>query len=542
MSGYPAPSARVSRRGLLALIGTAALLQCSTGLVRPAWAQDTAPVQPVQPVGPAETAGLPFDFDLLTDQMRALAGQPHKAPVKAEGFFSDFTYDDYQAIQFDPKQARWAGEDAGFHVHAFHMGWLFAEPVMMFEVVDGMARPMTFTTDDFLYYDRVKPRVPLHEPLPGVAGFRLNAPLNRADMFDELVAFLGASYFRALGRGNAYGLSARGLAINTGLGQPEEFPRFSQFWLDRPAPFAQQVVVHASLESESCTGAYRFVIRPGEDTVMEVTARLFFRTEVQQVGIAPLTSMYLFSEKNRSSFDDFRPKVHDSDGLAIQRRDGDRIWRPLNNPVRLSESWLVEDSPQAFGLMQRDRDFDSYQDAAAHYERRPSALVEPIGDWGKGAVRLVEIPTDLEVNDNIVAFWVPEVKPVPGQMAEFAYRLHWGAMPVDGAGDLAFVRETRAGVGGVSGVENTEGTRKFVVDFQGGLLAALPGDAELEPVVTVAGGAVVVQTFSKIEGTDQWRLVLDIAPEAGATVEFVAHVAGYGRKLTETWLYQWVTA
>ncbi len=539
MSGHPDPTVEVSRRSLLAFLGAGALLHGSTILAGPARADGT---QPAQPARPEEAAGEPFDFDSLTKAMGELAALPHQAPAKAEGFFTDFTYDDYQAIQFDPKRARWAGPEAGFHVHAFHLGWLFAEPVQMFEVTEGVARPMVFSTDDFLYYDRVKARVPLHEPLPGVSGFRLNAPLNRADMFDEVVAFLGASYFRALGRDNAYGLSARGLAINTGLGQPEEFPRFSRFWLEKPMPFARSVTLYASLESDSCTGAYRFTIRPGESTEIDVTARLFFRTEVQQVGIAPLTSMFLFSEKNRASFDDYRPAVHDSDGLAIHRRDGDRIWRPLNNPVRLSESWLVEESPEAFGLMQRDRNFESYQDATAHYERRPSVLVVPQGDWGKGAVRLVEIPTDLEVNDNIVAFWVPEAKPLPGQMAEYSYRLVWGALAADAGGDLAHVKETRAGVGGVSGVQNTEGTRKFVVDFAGGMLAELPANAVLEPVVTVKGGEVAVQTLSKIEGTDTWRLVLDILPHGGATVEFVAHVAGFGRKLTETWVYQWVTA
>ena len=301
------------------------------------------------------------------------------------------------------------------------------------------------------------------------------------------------------------------------------------------------MTVYAALESESCTGAYRFVINPGVDTVIEVTARLFFRSEVQQMGIAPLTSMFLFSEKNRAAFDDFRPNVHDSDGLIIHRRDGDTIWRPLNNPVRLSESWFAEESPKSFGLMQRDRDFENYQDAASHYERRPSLLIEPLGDWGRGAVRLVEIPTQQEVNDNIVAFWVPEAKATPSEMQEFAYRMHWGALPVDTAADTAFVLETRAGVGGVSGVENNDGTRKFVVDFAGGLMASLPADAEITPKVAISGGSLAVQTLSKIEGPNVWRLVLDVLPEEGETVELSAHVAGYGRRLTESWLYQWVT-
>ncbi len=541
MPARPAPAITVSRRRLIAMLGTAtALAGAPFAGGRPARADVAGAAGATVPAA-TSAEGAPFDFDRLTEEMRRLAGEAYRPPAKAEGFFTDFTYDDYQAVQFDPAMARWSGPDAGFLLHAFHLGWLFAEPVDLYEVADGIARPLVFTTDDFLYYDRVKDRVPPHESLPGVAGFRLNAPLNRPDVFDEVAAFLGASYFRALGRGNAYGLSARGLAINTGMGQPEEFPRFSRFWLERPAPGAREVTVWASLESESCTGAYRFRIRPGEDTVMEVTARLFFRNAVAQVGIAPLTSMFLFDGRNHGRFDDYRPRVHDSDGLAIHRRDGDRIWRPLNNPPRLSESWLVEESPRAFGLIQRARDFDSYQDASAHYERRPSALVEPLGDWGKGAVRLVEIPTALEVNDNIVAFWVPDAAPQPGTMAEYAYRLTWGAL-TDTEGDLAHVRETRLGAGGVSGVENTAGTRKFVVDFAGGLMAALPAGAELEPVVSVRGAEIAVQTLFRVEGSDVWRLVLDVAPQEGAIVEFMAHVAGYGRKLTETWVYQWVTA
>lgn len=535
----PGSNINLPRRAVLAGFGTLALLHCGTSLVPMAQAQTALAPKTAQ--DPA-AAGVSFDFDALTEEMRVLSQAEAVPPERVSGFFTGFTYDDYNSVQFNPKRARWAGPEAAFHLHAFHMGWLFAEPVKMFEINGSIAQPIVFTTDDFLYYDRIKDRVPLHDPLPGVAGFRLNAPLNRADLFDEVIAFLGASYFRAVGRGNAYGLSARGLAINSGLNQPEEFPRFSRFWVEKPVPFAREVTVYAALESASCTGAYRFVIRPGTNTEMDVTARLFFRTEVDQVGIAPLTSMFLFSEKNRANFDDFRPNVHDSDGLLILRRDGDRIWRPLNNPALLAESLFVEENPRSFGLMQRDRDFENYQDAVSHYERRPSLLVEPLADWGRGTVRLVEIPSDLEVNDNIVAFWVPEAKPVPGKLTEYAYRLNWGMLPVDPAADVAYVKETRAGTGGVSGVENTEGTRKFVVDFAGGLLAALPPDATVEAVVTISGGQISSQTLSKIEAVNIWRLVMDVLPETGETVELVAHVAGYGRKLSENWLYQWVAA
>ncbi len=540
-------SVSMSRRTLLASLTGAGMLLCGVSLPRQVLAQ-TAEQTPAKPAAqPPEavatpTPAVPFSFDGLTEEMRQLATRPHVPAERAESFLDELTYDDYKLIQFLPQKARWQDEDSHFRLHAFHMGWLFEEPVLVYEVEAGMARPMTFTTDDFEYLGDLHTRVPAHAELPGVAGFRLNAPLNRPDLFDEVAAFLGASYFRALGRGNAYGLSARGLAINTGMAVAEEFPRFSRFYLERPAALAQEVVLCAALESASCTGAYRFVIRPGAETEMDVTARLFFRNPVDQVGIGALTSMFLFSEKNRANFDDYRPNVHDSDGLRIVRHDGDVLWRPLNNPPRLTGSFFAEESPRSFGLFQRDRDFASYQDASAHYERRPSLNVEPMGDWGKGAVRLVEIPTDLEVNDNIVAFWVPESPMVPGEMREFAYRLRWGALSPSEDDPLAYVLETRSGAGGVSGVENKDGSRKFVIDFAGGLLATLPEDAKVEAVTTISAGEIVTSTLSKIAGTTIWRLVLDVAAPEGETVELGAHVKGYGRKLTENWLYQWIVS
>ncbi len=532
MNGANCASPAIGRRAVLAGAVGSVMLQCGMGGVSSALAQTVA--------APAASVAEPFDFDRLTAAMQDMATRPAVAPVKPDGFHTSFDYDDYRAINFDPARARWS-EDAGrFRLAAFHLGWLFAEPVQLFEIIDGLAQPLTFSTDDFLYYDRIRDLVPQHAELAGVAGFRLSGPLNRPDVQDEVVAFLGASYFRAVGRGNTYGLSARGLAIDTALGRPEEFPRFTRFWLQRPTPSDATVTVYAALESHSCTGAYRFVIRPGLDTAMDVTARLFFRHDVGQVGLAPLTSMFLYSEKNRAGFDDYRPNVHDSDGLMIRRRDGDVIWRPLNNPPRLSESWFTEDSPRAFGLMQRDRAFASYQDASAHYERRPSLLVEPLSDWGRGAIRLVELPTDSEANDNIVAFWVPSAPLVPGQQHEFAYRLHWGAQTSDASSDLAYIRETRSGAAGVAGADSDPNARKFVVDFAGGLLAALPADAAVQAMVTVSGGEILFQALKKVDGSGDWRLVIDVAAPNGALVEMSAHIAGFDRKLTELWLYQWV--
>lgn len=511
-------------------------------------AQDIAPPVAEAPVPAAPPAAMqqPFSFDTLTDAMRALAAAGPDAPATLpDSFLSKLTYDLYRLIRFDPERARFADvENSHFLLHAFHMGWLFKEPVLLYQVENGMAQPMEFGTDDFIYERESRDKVPAHVPLPGVAGFRLHAPLNRPDLFDELVAFQGASYFRALGRNSAYGLSARGLAVNTGLSIAEEFPRFTKFWIQRPEPGSETITVWAALESASLTGAYRFTITPGFETVMEVTARLFFRADVEQLGIAPLTSMFLFAERNRAAFDDYRPNVHDSDGLGITRADGDVLWRALANPPRLASSYFSETAPKSFGLYQRDREFDHYQDDAAHYEKRPSCVVEPIGDWGKGLIRLVEIPSDLEVNDNIVAFWIPDTLAQAGESREFSYRLRWGDIPFDPADERAHVKETRAGEGGVSGVENTNGTRKFVIDFVGGLMDALPHDAseDLTIVASAMNGEIVTKVLSRNQTDGIWRLVLDVRPTGGDTVELAAHIAGYGRKLTETWLYQWIHA
>lgn len=547
MSYGPAAVSRLSRRALI-LSAVSASAVVSAGLLpRGAFAQEAT-----APAGAQAASAAPqqFSFDMLTLSMQDKAKGAYVAPEKIRGFFAGLKYDDYRLVSYNPERARWRADKAAtaeapvsqFQLHAFPMGWLFAEPVQMYEVKDGLATEMAFTTDDFRFLNELAAKVPPGEKMPGVAGFRLHYPLNRLDVMDEVVAFLGASYFRALGQGSGYGLSARGLAINTATDQAEEFPRFSAFWVEKPVPGARDVVVYAALESPSVTGAYRFVIRPGEETVMDVTARLFFRADVKQLGIAPLTSMYLFSERNRHAFDDYRPQVHDSDGLRITRTDGDVLWRPLNNPPRLAGSHFMEQSPRAFGLHQRDREFAHYQDSEAHYERRPSLEVEPVGDWGKGDVRLVEIPSDLEVNDNIVAFWVPEGAIKAGDTREFSYRLRWGSLPVEDRDDLAHVLETRSGVGGVSGVESAENVRKFVVDFTGGPLDPLPADAAVEPEIVVHGGEIAAQSFSRVWGSDIWRLVLDVKAESGATVEMVAHVAGFGRKLSETWLYQWINA
>jgi len=518
----PMPLTAMTRRSLLASGSALAVLAGAPSLL----AQQ-----------PEET---PFSFDRLTEaaRQRAVADDPDAEPL--DPLLAELDYDDYQRIAFRPDRVAFATGAPGWQLQPFHTGWLFDRPVRLHEVHDGAARPLTFTTRDFEYRDGMSVQLPEDFTLPGVAGLKLTWPLNQSDNQDEVISFLGASYFRALGAGNRYGLSARGLAIDSVLPVPEEFPRFSEFWIERPAPGATEITVWASLDSARVAGAYQFVIRPGPTTEVEVTARLFFRDEVRQLGIAPLVSMFMFGGVNRAGFDDFRSQVHDSDGLRIERADGDVIWRALNNPEELASSYFSETSPRRFGLHQRSRQFGDFDDAEARYDLRPSLDVEPLGDWGRGTVRLYEIPTELEVHDNIGAFWVPEAEVVPGELVEYAYRLHWGRLDPDPEADLAWVAQTSAGVGGAAGLADPPDTRKFVVDFEGGLLGRTDaGNPDVTAVVDVRGGTTDGVVLSKLPEGDRWRLVADIAAEDGDLVEITAHIAGSGRKLSEIWTFQW---
>lgn len=486
-----------------------------------------------------------FDFDSFTERMKALAVAPYAPPAPiGSSFYGGLDYDGYRRVQFDTARAKWARDDIGYEVHGFPMGWLFKEPVSVFEIVDGDSHSIAFGKDDFSYHfgPDLKDEAEAAQ-FPGVAGFRINYPLNRPEVADELVSFLGASYFRALGRNNIYGLSARGLLINSWLNGPEEFPRFSEFYLEKPQAPEAPLTIYAALDSPSVTGAYRFVIHPPtaerQATIMDVTARLFFRSNIAELGIAPLTSMFLFAETNRTGFDDYRPQVHDSNGLLFETSAGERFWRPLNNAAALGNSYLSDTGPNAFGLYQRDRDFETYQDAGAHYERRPSLRVEPSGDWGAGFVRLIEIPSRLEVDDNIVAFWVPSEPAKAGDSREYKYRLLWGDLLPDPAAPLAYVSATRMGQGGISGVVNADTLRKFVIDFAGGELATLPDDTEFEISAAVSAGTVQSSTFSRIAANGHWRLVLDVDTAGQSVIELNARIGANGKPLSETWIYQW---
>ncbi len=480
------------------------------------------------PAAESPPAASPFDSSTVRTMARQLALQPFKAPDSTlPAPFKDLDFSAYQGIRFDKAKALWHGQGRKFTAEFFHRGYIYHDRVNIFEVADGKALPIKYTTDMFTF-DKVPPST----GDLGFAGFRIHYPLNHPDTQDEVCAFLGASYFRAVAKGQGYGLSARGLAIKTADSGGEEFPVFRSFWLERPGQGADMIVIHALLDSPSATAAFRFTIRPGEETVFDTETATYPRTDITQAGLAPLTSMFLFDANDRVRFDDWRAAVHDSDGLQIHTGHDAAIWRPVANPRDLQISSFEDTGPRGFGLMQRKRAFIDYQDLESHYEKRPSLWVEPIGDWGQGAVELVEIPSDREVNDNMVAFWRPR-DPLRAK-GEYLlnYRLHWCWAP-PGVVRLAQTMQTRCGL------SFDQKHRQFIIDFVGDTLKALK--PETPPTLDVGSDkgkivSAVTQLNPEING---WRVSIELDTQDNKLVELHARLMQGDQPLTETWLYRW---
>ncbi|MGZ5874451.1 MAG: glucan biosynthesis protein [Bradyrhizobium sp.] len=477
---------------------------------------------------PAQAQSAPFDRSIVRQMARDAAGKPFKAPdSKLPDHLNDLDYDHYRAIRFLPDRALWRGEKLPFEVQYFHRGFFYKNRVDIYEVANGQATKIAYQPENFSFGDTppTKPGVDL-----GFAGFRLHTPINKPDHHDEVCVFLGASYFRAVAKGELYGLSARGLSINTGEAKGEEFPAFKAFWIEKPAANATSIVVHALLDSESTAAAYRFTIRPGETTVFDVEMAIYPRVDLDHVGLAPMTSMFFFGPNDRIDVDDFRPSVHDSDGLAIFNGRGEELWRPLSNPQDLQISTFADLNPRGFGLMQRQKDFLDYQDLESSFERRPSLWAEPIGDWGEGSVQLVEIPTKEEVHDNIAGFWHPKTGLQAKGEHTYTYRLHWGP---DNPKPTSLARFSRTAVGA-----RGEGTKIFVLDLTGDKLR-LVDPKKIRGVVTAEKAKVqniVTQPNPAIGG---WRLSFELPVEEKVPVEIRASLMQENDPISEVWVYRW---
>lgn len=471
-----------------------------------------------------------FSHDALITYARALAGQPYQAPDTAlpEGL-QDMDYQKYAAIRFDENRAIWLSQPHGFVVEPLHRGFIYNAPVDLFTVEDG--RVLLVPYDPGLFdFGEIGP--PAGDADLGFSGFRLKAPFISPDRLDEFALFQGASYLRAVARSQTYGPLARGLAINTGEPEGEQFPFFRSFWIERPELGSKKLTVHALLDSEGATGAFRLVIEPGGTTTMDVEARLFPRVKIEHIGIAPLTSMYFFGPNDREGVDDIRLAVHKSAGLQILSEAGEWIWRPLQNPKTLQVSALTQRSPKGYGLLQRNRDVAAFEDDLHRYERVPSVWVEPKSDWGEGSVHLVEIPSEAEIHDNIVSYWRPKDPLEAGSEHIFAYRLSWLWSLRDFPSELAVAHETRTGAG-------EEKSRRFAVDFIGDIFTDGKQAQGIVPAITASLGKIRDVSYTTDPARRLARMSFLLDPKDETYSELRAVLMQGDKAISETWLYRW---
>ncbi|WP_210419341.1 glucan biosynthesis protein [Acetobacter vaccinii] len=511
-------SVKVQRRDVIRAGAGATLASLVGGLARPARAEEIS--------GATGT----FDDSTVIQIARRLSNAAYQAPDQhLPKVLDNLNFDQYRGIAYRPERALWAADNLDFDAEFFPRGFLYRPRIAIYEVVNGQSSAVPYSPDLFTYAD---PALKVDDNL-GFAGLRLRAAINTPGVKEEFCVFLGASYFRAIAKGQIYGLSARGFADGTGDPKGEEFALFRAFWLEKPRPGVQAMVLHALLDSPSLTGAFRFTIRPGDTTVFDVQTSLFPRTAIEQSGIAPLTGMYYFDANDHNHVDDWRPAAHDSEALQMWTGSGQQLFRPLRNPLDLQVSTFSDVSPRGFGLMQRRRAFHDFEDLALHYEKRPSLWIEPIGDWGAGWVDLVEIPTPNEVNDNIVSFWRPKEPLRAGQEYTYTYRMYWG-WDVPFPTPLARIGATRVGA-----VTDSSDARFFSIDFAGAPFDHLPKDTHFHVVPKASAGTirkVVVEPNPDING---WRTTFEFVPGDAKVSDLSATLETDSGPVSEQWLYRW---
>ena len=511
------------------------LIVAGASLALPAIGTTVIPRRAVAEAGPSFGQPQPFDFAGLRKTAKALAGKAYVAPKQAPAIVDKIDFDEAQKIKYRAEKALFTGGGAPFPVRLFHVDKFNQLGVKIYVISGTTAREVIYSPQDFEYGNPA-----LAAQLPpdlGFSGFRvMDGPESKIDW----LAFQGASYFRSAGQDNQYGASARGIAVNTTASTKEEFPRFSHFWLAEPDPHQQAITIYSLLQGPSLTGAYRISAEKQTGAIMQIEADLFIRNDIAQLGIAPLTSMYWYGENDRHKATDWRPEIHDSDGLAMWTGKGERIWRPLIDPPTVLTNSFLDDHPRGFGLMQRDRSFSDYEDDGAFYNRRPSIWVLPIGEWGPGAVQLVEIPTDDEIHDNVVAYWKPKGEVKAGNNLKFAYKLYWQNDNPHPPTDVARVTSTRIGRGGVPGkpAPTDKDTWKFVIDFMGGPLTGMKARYDNKPIENVSRGKVTNGYVVKVVGTERWRAAFDVYAPGKQQIDLRCFLQLGDKTLTETWLYQ----
>ncbi len=502
----------VLKTGVAAVASTALLL-------RDARAQATA--EP--PVAPR------FDASRVVEAARALAARPFRAPSSdLPDAFANLSLEQYAAIQNRPESVVWGADNLGFAVEPLQRGSLYSAPLKINVVEDGVARALVYATTDF-DFGAFKPPADIKDI--GFSGVRVLVNSPGRDM-EPVAIFQGASFFRAISRGQVFGVKSRGLAIKVADTKGEEIPIFREIWIEKPSLAQGTLVIHALLDSDSVAGAYRFTLRAGDATIIDTESTLYARVAVDSLGVAPMTATYMTGALDRRRADDARPNVFDANGLQILNGREEWLWRPLSNRETLQSSAFVDTNPRGFGLLQRDREFGRFMDDENHWEKRPSLWVEPIGDWGPGAVTLIEVPSDSDVNQNIIAYWRPNAGLAAGSETSFAYRQFWCWSP-PASPPSAYVTQSRGGrsPGGKR--------RRFIVEFSGDLFADDAKFAEVVPNLRAYSGAISGTRKFVTPDRKSARIVFDLDPGAEQLCEMRLLLESGGKPLSEIWLYRW---
>lgn len=474
--------------------------------------------------------GKPFDQTTVRQLAKSMAQRAYKAPDDhLPDVIDKLDFDGFRGIEFRHERALWNNENLNFSVEFFPRGFLYRPRIDIYEVIDGVSKPVQYHSDMFSYAD---PKHKIDQDL-GFSGLKLMTKLNQSETMEEFAVFLGASYFRAIAKGQQYGLSARGFAKGTADPQGEEFPLFRAFWIVKPKNGIESLVIYALLDSPSLTGAYCFTIRPGNMTIFDVETHIYPRKLISNGGIAPLTGMFYFDANDRNHIDDWRPAAHDSEGLLIWTGAGQQIWRPLTNPVDLQYSVFVDNALKGFGLIQRKHAFSQYEDLSLHYELRPTAWVEPVGEWQAGSVNLVEIPSPSEVNDNIVAFWRPKEVFREGKEYTFTYRLYWG-WDNPWTTSLSRIAATRIGA-----VVDKPDVRFICIDFFDGPLNGYSSDKQLHVNVSSSTGQISNISMYSDTNLHKWRTTFEFDPKGAKMAELKCVLMDGDQPISEQWTYRW---
>jgi glucans biosynthesis protein len=470
---------------------------------------------------------VPFAADTVVRQAVELAAKPFKEPEAPPlpSLLSGLTFDQYASIRRVPGTAIWSGEKLGFSLEPLHRGFVYTTPIAINIVENGFAQKVLYESADF-DFGKLQPPAVLGDL--GFSGLRI---LKSSDQgFEDAAIFQGASFYRARARAQAFGVTARGLAIRTGDEPGEEFPLFREFWIEKPNPAANTLTIHALLDSASVTGAFRFTLRPLETTIIDTEMTLIARVAVDKLGFGAMAAVYLFSGLDHRRADDVRAAVYESTGLQILAGSGEWLWRPVSNRETLQISAFSDLNPRGFGLLQRTRSFDAFYDDATHWELKPTLWIEPIGDWGEGDLRLLEIPAASEANENVVAQWRPKAGMAAGTSLSIAYRQFWCWSPPSSP-RLATCVSSRSGKIG--------NRQRFAVEMAGDLFA--------DPQKAAAASADVHASPGKIESVRLFpykdrrsvRVVFDLDPGSEAYSELRLTLSVDNQAASETWLYRW---